>query len=57
MLSSEVEKLFRAFAEERKRALPQFTPDGIPITLENKFGRIRSQKRCHTRIRNEQNAP
>ncbi len=34
---SEVEKLFRAFAEERKRALPQFTPDGIPITLENKF--------------------
>ena len=37
MGSSEVEKLFRAFAEERKRALPQFTPDGIPITLENKF--------------------
>ena len=34
---SEVEKLFRAFAEERKRELPQFTPDGIPITLENKF--------------------
>ena len=57
MLSSEVEKLFRAFAEERKRALPQFTPDGILITLENKFGRIQSQKRCHTRIRNEQNAP
>ena len=37
MVPSEVEKLFRAFAEERKRALPQFTPDGIPITLENKF--------------------
>ena len=37
MVSSEAEKLFRAFAEERKRALPQFTPDGIPITLENKF--------------------
>ena len=37
MPPSEVEKLFRAFAEERKRALPQFTPDGIPITLENKF--------------------
>ena len=34
---SEVEKIFQAFAEERKRALPQFTPDGIPITLENKF--------------------
>ena len=32
-----MEKLFRTFAEERKRALPQFTPDGIPITLENKF--------------------
>ena len=37
MPPSEVEKLFQAFAEERKRALPQFTPDGIPITLENKF--------------------
>ena len=37
MVSSEVEKLFRAFAEERKRELPQFTPDGIPITMENKF--------------------
>ena len=37
MVSSEVEKLFRAFAEERKRELPQFIPDGIPITLENKF--------------------
>ena len=37
MPPSEVEKLFRAFAEERKRALPQFTPDGIPITIENKF--------------------
>ena len=37
MPPSEAEKLFRAFAEERKRALPQFTPDGIPITLENKF--------------------
>ena len=37
MPPSEVEKLFRAFAEERKRALPQFTPDGIPITMENKF--------------------
>ena len=37
MLPSEVEKIFRAFAEERKRALPQFTPDGIPITMENKF--------------------
>ena len=33
----EVEKIFQAFAEERKRELPQFTPDGIPITLENKF--------------------
>ena len=32
-----MEKLFRTFAEERKRALPQFTPDGIPITMENKF--------------------
>ena len=32
-----MEKIFRAFAEERKRALPQFTPDGIPITMENKF--------------------
>ena len=37
MVSSEVEKLFRAFAEERKRELPRFTPDGIHITLENKF--------------------
>ena len=37
MVPSEVKKIFRAFAEERKRALPQFTPDGIPITLENKF--------------------
>ena len=37
MPPSEMEKLFRAFAEERKRELPQFTPDGIPITLENKF--------------------
>ena len=37
MPPSEVEKLFRAFAEERKRELPQFTPDGIPITMENKF--------------------
>ena len=37
MPPSEAEKIFRAFAEERKRALPQFTPDGIPITLENKF--------------------
>ena len=36
-MSSEVEKLFRAFAEERKRELPRFTPDGIHITLENKF--------------------
>ena len=32
-----MEKLFRAFPEKRKRELPQFTPDGIPITLENKF--------------------
>ena len=30
-------KILQAFAEERKRELPQFTPDGIPITLENKF--------------------
>ena len=37
MPPSEVEKLFRAFAEKRKAELPQFTPDGIPITLENKF--------------------
>ncbi len=37
MPPSEAEKIFRAFAGERKRALPQFTPDGIPITLENKF--------------------
>ena len=69
MPPSEVEKIFRAFAEERKRALPQFTPDGIPITLENKFDDailcllertirgIRPQKRRHTRIRNEQNVP
>ena len=34
---SEVEKIFRAFAEKRKAELPRFTPDGIPITLENKF--------------------
>ena len=33
----EVERIFQAFAEERKRELSQFTPDGIPITLENKF--------------------
>ena len=37
MPPSEVEKLFRAFAEKRKAELPRFTPDGIPITLENKF--------------------
>ena len=37
MPPSEVEKLFRVFAEERKAELPRFTPDGIPITLENKF--------------------
>ena len=37
MVSSEVEKIFRAFAEKRKAELPRFTPDGIPITLENKF--------------------
>ena len=37
MLPSEVEKIFRAFAEKRKAELPRFTPDGIPITLENKF--------------------
>ena len=23
--------------EEQKRELPQYTPDGIPITMENKF--------------------
>ena len=72
MPPSEVEKIFRAFAEKRKAELPRFTPDGIPITLENKFDdaiqlplcllegtlrRIRPQKRRHTRIRNEQNAP
>ena len=34
---SEVEKLFQEFAEKRKAELPRFTPDGIPITLENKF--------------------
>ena len=33
----EVEKLFRAFVEKRKAELPRFTPDGIPITPENKF--------------------
>ena len=37
MVSSEAEKLFQAFAEKRKAELPRFTPDGIPITLENKF--------------------
>ena len=37
MPPSEVKKIFRAFAEERKRELLQFTPDGIPITPENKF--------------------
>ena len=37
MPPSEVEKLFRAFAEKRKAELPRFTLDGIPITLENKF--------------------
>ncbi len=37
MPPSEVEKLFRVFAEKRKAELPRFTPDGIPITLENKF--------------------
>ena len=37
MPPSEVEKLFRAFAEKRKAELPRFTPDGIPITMENKF--------------------
>ena len=30
-------KILPAFAKERKRELPQYTPDGIPITLENKF--------------------
>ena len=33
----EVEKLFRAFVEKRKAELPRFTPDGIPITPENRF--------------------
>ena len=37
MPPSEVEKLFRAFAEKRKAELSRFIPDGIPITLENKF--------------------
>ena len=37
MPPSEVEKIFQAFAEKRKAELPRFTPDGIPITLENKF--------------------
>ena len=37
MPPSEVEKLFRAFAEKREAELPRFTPDGIPITMENKF--------------------
>ena len=37
MPPSEAEKIFRAFAEKRKAELPRFTPDGIPITLENKF--------------------
>ena len=37
MPPSEVEKIFQAFAEKRKAELPQFTPDGIPITMENKF--------------------
>ena len=37
MPSSEMEKIFRAFAEERKAELPRFTPDGIPIMMENKF--------------------
>ncbi len=37
MVPSEVEKIFRAFAEKRKAELPRFIPDGIPITLENKF--------------------
>ena len=37
MGSSEVEKIFPAFAESRKAELPRFTPDGIPITPENKF--------------------
>ena len=37
MPPSEVEKIFRAFAEKRKAELPRFTPDGIPITMENKF--------------------
>lgn len=34
---SEVKKIFRAFVEKRKAELPRFTPDGIPITPENKF--------------------
>ena len=37
MPPSEVEKIFQAFAEKRKAELPRFTPDGIPITMENKF--------------------
>ena len=37
MVPSEVEKIFQAFAEKRKAELPRFTPDDIPITLENKF--------------------
>ena len=37
MPPSEVERLFQAFAEKRKAELPRFTPDDIPITLENKF--------------------
>ena len=37
MPPSEAEKIFRAFAEKRKAELPRFTPDGIPITMENKF--------------------
>ena len=30
-------KILPAFAKERKRELPQFIPDDIPITLKNKF--------------------
>ena len=37
MPPSEAEKIFQAFAEKRKAELPRFTPDDIPITLENKF--------------------
>ena len=37
MPPSEVEKLFRAFAEKRKAELSRFIPDGIPIMMENKF--------------------